>query len=248
MKRETLRHPKTFDLAARLNCRRPEALGYLRLLWDFTADVAPRGDVGKHPDGAIAGACDWPGKADEFVAALVASRWIDLDPTHRLLIHDWRDHCERWVKLKLERLGLAFAEPTTERSIEATTEPSHSRDQTNPTLTKPTQTNPAACAADSEPATIPACLASEPFTSAWSEWMAYRRERRLSSRLRTMRAQLESLAPLGPQAATECVRKSIRNGWAGIFPEGKTNGGRKSTSAEYNPDGAKHDPNFGQMR
>jgi hypothetical protein len=146
VKRETLRHPKTYDLAARLKCRRPEALGYLTLLWDFAAEVAPAGNVGKHSDGAIAGACDWDRDPSEFVDALLASGWIDRDAKHRLLIHDWPDHCERWVKLKLQRLNLDFAEPSIERSTEPTTEPpiepSPPRDQTYPNLPKPTQTKP----------------------------------------------------------------------------------------------------------
>ena len=92
MKRETLRHPKTFDLAARLKCSRPTALGYLTLLWDYTAEVATPGNIGKWSNGAIAGACDWHDDPDIFVGALVASGWLDEDDTHRLVIHDWADH------------------------------------------------------------------------------------------------------------------------------------------------------------
>ena len=54
MKRETLRHPKTYELAAKLGCDRPTVLGYLTLLWDFCGEVAPAGDKGKCWDYAIA--------------------------------------------------------------------------------------------------------------------------------------------------------------------------------------------------
>jgi hypothetical protein len=222
VKRETLRHPKTFDLAARLKCSRAEALGYLTLLWDFTSDVAPCGDVGKHPDGAIARACEWPGEPSEFVASLVASKFLDLDPTHRLLIHHWPDHCERWVKAKLEKLSLAFAVATVEVTTEPTVEASPPRDQPEPTRTNPTRTNPASVE-------IPPDLASPPFPAAWTDWIAYRSERRLSNRDRTLTLQLETLAPLGPAAAAECLKTSIRNGWQGIFPE-KGNGHGKPAS------------------
>ncbi|MCY2987003.1 MAG: hypothetical protein NTY19_03935 [Planctomycetota bacterium] len=67
--------------------------------------------------------------------------------------------------------------------------------------------------------TIPPALTGEPFSIAWAEWISYRRKRRLSSSELTMRAQLESLVPLGPVQAAECLRLSIRNGWQGIFPE-----------------------------
>ena len=146
MKRETLRHPKTFDLAARLNRSRPEVLGFLTLLWDFTADVAPSGNIGKHSDGSISRACDWDGDPSSFIDALVAAGYLDRDPDHRLLIHDWSDHCERWVKLKLEKLGLRFAVASTERSTEPSTDatigPSPPRDQTYPTQTNPNLPKP----------------------------------------------------------------------------------------------------------
>lgn len=137
MKRETFRHPKLLDLASRLGCSRPEAIGYLQLLWDFTAEYAIQGDIGKHADGAIARACDWQGSADEFVNALLDAGWLDEDETHRLLIHDWADHCERWVKLKLQKINKAIIEPTIEGSTEGDAEGSPSRDQS-----KPIQTNP----------------------------------------------------------------------------------------------------------
>lgn len=146
MKRETLRHPKTLDLAARLSVDRPTALGYLTLLWDFAADMAIQGDIGKWADGSIARACDWMGDPAEFMAALTDSGWVDFDTEHRLLVHDWPDHCERWVHLKLKKLGLDFVgsgctEASTERSIEPTTERSTGasppRDQTKPNQTKP---------------------------------------------------------------------------------------------------------------
>lgn len=144
MKRETLRHPKTYDLASRLGCSRPEALGYLTLLWDHVTEVAPRGDIGKWPDGAIAGACDYRGNAEAFVDALVDAGWLERHDTHRLIVHDWPDHCERWVKAKLQKLRLEFLECYA-RSVEATVEPtteepveaSPPRDRTEPNRTEP---------------------------------------------------------------------------------------------------------------
>jgi len=112
MLRATLRHPKTLDLAARLGCSRPEALGFLELIWDYAREFAPQGDIGKWPDGSIARACDWMEDPEEFIDAMVAAGWLDRDPTHRLMIHDWGDHCERWVKSKLKSLGLSLATPT----------------------------------------------------------------------------------------------------------------------------------------
>lgn len=86
---------------------------------------------------------------------------------------------------------------------------------------------------------LPPELDQPAFHAAWSEWIAYRKERRLTTRERTMSAQLHSLAPLGPSAAVECVRASIRNGWQGLFPE-------KCKAKNHGPTigpGQRHDPN-----
>jgi hypothetical protein len=140
MKRETLQHPKMLDLCARLECEPPMVIGYLQYLWNFAADYAPQGNIGKLPDGAIARACYWKGDPALFIQALIDSKWLDTDLEHRLLIHDWSDHCERWIKAKLEKLGLPFVVPTVERSAEATVEASPPRDQTKPNQTYPNQT------------------------------------------------------------------------------------------------------------
>ena len=143
MKRETFRHPKTLDLASRLGCSRPEAIWYLSLLWDFTAEYAIQGDIGKHANGAIARACDYSGDPEKFIAALVESRWMDIDPDYRLLVHDWSEHCERWVKLKAEKLGKSFIESFAKRSIKPSTEPPViDITEPSPYVTNPIQSNP----------------------------------------------------------------------------------------------------------
>ena len=151
MKRETHRHPKLLDLMSRLNCSRPAAIGYLTLLWDFTAEYAIQGDIGKHSNGTIARACDFDGAPDEFVQALTKAHWLDEDPDYRLLVHAWEEHCERWIKLKIEKLKKSFIKPYAVRSkevaVKASTEPSvepvagasPSRDQSNPIQSKPNQ-------------------------------------------------------------------------------------------------------------
>jgi len=161
MKRDALNHPKMLDFASRLDIQRSHAIGMLTLLFDFTSQYAPQGDIGKHRDGAIARACEWMGNADEFVTALVESGWIDKSATPgvRLRVHDWPEHCEQWVKLKLTKLkldflseysavdsppmqeGLAIAEPISVATAESIAEPiadgSASRDLAKPSLAKP---------------------------------------------------------------------------------------------------------------
>lgn len=126
MKKEALKHPKLYDLMARLDVSKATALGYLTLMWDFTEDSATPGNIGKWPDGSIARACEWTGDPAVFVLALVGSGWLNRHSVHRLIVHDWPDHCQRWVRAKLLRCGQTFLDcysnPTTEGTIEATVE------------------------------------------------------------------------------------------------------------------------------
>lgn len=207
MLKAALTHPKMRDLCARLDCSRPHALGMLILLWDFTRDFAPQGNIGKHPDGSIARACDWTGDASKFVDALVSSGWVDRHPDHRLLIHDWHDHAERWVRAKLVKLSLQFL--TTERSTVATVERSAGGSNGHsPPHAKPSQDSPS----QEEEVILPEWLDK----TAWREWEAYRKEARKPLRSTTIRQQLAFLQQQPNHAA--CIRQSVRNQWTGLFP------------------------------
>ncbi len=113
MKRGTPEHPKVFDLMEQLGCDRPAALGYLELLWHFTAKYAPQGDIGRFTDARIEAGIDWGGRGKpkgKLIRALVDSKWIDADAEYRLKIHDWSEHADEATKKKLVRSGLSFVE------------------------------------------------------------------------------------------------------------------------------------------
>lgn len=115
MKRGTPRHPKVYDLAERLGCDRPTALGYLELLWHFTAEMAPQGDIGRFSDKRIEAALDWVGRGKptgKLIESLTNSKWCDADEKYRLLIHDWKDHIDEGTRKKLVRASLCIHEPT----------------------------------------------------------------------------------------------------------------------------------------
>jgi hypothetical protein len=224
VKREAYRHPKMYDLAARLSCGRPAAIGYLQLMLDYAADTAPQGNIGKWPNAVIASACEWPGDPNDFMRGMMGAGWVDPCPTYRLVIHDLADHAERWWHLKLQKKGISFVVATVDGPIDRTTEASILLCSSLPTPSQ-TPTAPLLAKPDAAEVSIPASLDLPPFPAAWSDWLAYRLERRLSTRGRTMALQLDSLAPLGPAAAAECVKLSIRNGWQGLFPEKATAAG-----------------------
>lgn len=112
MKRGTLDHWKTQLLARKLNLHgRFRVAGILEALWHFTALYAPTGAIGTIPPAAVAA---WIGykDANRLMAALQATRWIDGSGT-AALIHDWPDHCEDSVHMRLARAHLHFADGST---------------------------------------------------------------------------------------------------------------------------------------
>jgi hypothetical protein len=106
LKRGTPDHPKTVHVQQLLGCLRHEVVGYLELLFHWTAKYSPRGDLGKWSDQAIADGVGWRGEPSALVAALVEAGWLDRDPQHRLLVHDWHEHADEAVKISLKRKGL----------------------------------------------------------------------------------------------------------------------------------------------
>ena len=67
---------------------------------------------------------------------------------------------------------------------------------------------------------LPESLAVDCFVTAWAEWVAYRRQAKFSPwKPVTIQAKWNELEALGPEAAAAAIRRSIANGWKGIFPE-----------------------------
>lgn len=84
-------------------------------------------------------------------------------------------------------------------------------------------------AADAAEVLVPQVLDTPSFRSAWAEWVAYRKERKLAAyKPATIRAQLAKLAEWGEAVAVEAIRESIRQNWQGIFePRAGPGGGKK---------------------
>lgn len=111
MKRGTPKHPKMYALAEALGVAHQFAVGIMEMLWIHAAQHTPSGDIGSLPDSAIAQAVGWPEKkAALLIGALTSkkSQWLDPDPVHRLVIHDWPDHCDEYTKKVLRRLDKDF--------------------------------------------------------------------------------------------------------------------------------------------
>lgn len=104
-------------LQRRLGLVTYECVGLLETLWWVTAQNAPQGDIGRLGDEEIAAMVEWRGDAVELVKALTETHWLEPSERHRLLVHDWADHCPRWVRSKL---GRADQEPISHINTVAT--------------------------------------------------------------------------------------------------------------------------------
>ncbi len=103
MKREAIGHTKMKRLCRRLDLPLWQAIGLLESIWQLTAREAPRGDLGKLRNEDIALAIDYRGDEDAMIDALVSTGWLNLDPEARLVVHDWADHADDAVHMRLAR-------------------------------------------------------------------------------------------------------------------------------------------------
>jgi hypothetical protein len=81
------------------------AVGILEKLWHFAINSAKRGDVGRHSDDVLAEAVGWYGEPAELVELLVVTGWLDIDPHHRLVVHDWDQHAPGFIKRNIAKSG-----------------------------------------------------------------------------------------------------------------------------------------------
>jgi hypothetical protein len=214
LKLDALDHPKTMDLADRLGVELPTAIGYLELLWAFTGKKTPQGDIGKWSDAVVAAACHWRGKPSDFVQALTEARFVDADPEHRLIVHDWHEHCPNWVRAKLKKDGTPFATPSTASNAASNDSSSASTNEG----TSRADLNQAK-RSEGKPGGASALVLHESLPmEAWDEWLSYRKGKRYPNDDLTLRKHLGVLAKLPTQVQREVIDTSINAGWQGIFP------------------------------
>jgi hypothetical protein len=122
MKREAHSHTKIKMLGRKLNLPHYACVGILETLWYLTARQTPQGDIGRISDEEIAVGIDFAGDPAHLIQSLVDSRWLDRSDEHRLIVHDWHEHDDDGVKLRLKRAELPFL------SVRKETEPEFCRD------------------------------------------------------------------------------------------------------------------------
>jgi len=109
MKREAVSHTKMKRLCRRMDIPVWQGVGLLESLWHLTAREAPDGAIGKLSDEDIALGIDYRGDEAALIECLVSSGWMDRNPDFRLVIHDWQDHADDAVHLRLARARAHFS-------------------------------------------------------------------------------------------------------------------------------------------
>jgi hypothetical protein len=107
--KEAVNHTKIKRLCRRMQIPQWQAVGLLESIWILTEFQAPAGDIGRLSNEDIAVGIEYGGDEDKMIADLVATGWLDSHLEHRLLIHDWPDHCADAIHMKLARKRLYFA-------------------------------------------------------------------------------------------------------------------------------------------
>ena len=100
---------KFLKLKRRLKIPQWQCVGLLESIWLIGQHSAKAGDIGKLSNEDIAASIEWEGDPDELIQNLVECGFLDTHPKHRLIIHDWSEHCPTWVKGNIHRAGASFA-------------------------------------------------------------------------------------------------------------------------------------------
>jgi hypothetical protein len=109
MKHGTHTLPKFIRLKRILQQPMCTVRGMLDAMWEYAYQAHPNGDLGADPADDIADVVEWPADARKLVAALIETHWLDVTPSGHLLIHDWPEHCEDAVHMRLARAHQFFA-------------------------------------------------------------------------------------------------------------------------------------------
>ncbi len=92
---ELARHPKVLRLARILKVNKAQAIGHLHLLWWWTLDFSPTGDLSAFTSCELGSAAEWQGDGDCFKKALQEAGWLDGD-----VIHDWPQYSGRLLAVR----------------------------------------------------------------------------------------------------------------------------------------------------
>lgn len=223
------RHPKTLRLAGRLRINKAQAIGHLHLLWWWTLDYAPSGELSAYASCEIAAAAEWTGDAEGFLRALKETGWLD----EGMRVHDWQDYAGKLLEEReRDRLRKRAARAAERRRVsgECPADVREESGRTVPNRTEPTGREGAGASrhgevrgvAEGEGALSPGGPGGEEwkaglrehgaFVAAWRDWEAHVTEAGRGLTRLQREAVLLECARQGPERAAEVIGFSIRRG------------------------------------
>lgn len=242
MKANTPELMKFKRLQRRLNDTRRGTVGLLESLWIGVAKNCPEGDVGRFSNEEIAIMVDWEGCPEQLVEALVECGWLDASEEHRLIVHDWAEHCPTYVrgglaKQRKEPIGASYRCNLNRSEVEPIGEPKATSSEvasTIPSLTKPNQAKPRERERD---------RASQEFQKTWNRWKMHSLDKGKAINGISEEMQLMKLCQAYPDESEQiaAIEHAIGMNWANINlggdhnrapPETKPNGRRQKTTFE----------------
>jgi hypothetical protein len=245
MKANTPELMKFKRLQRRLNDTRRGIVGLLESLWIGVAKNCPEGDVGRFSNEEIAIMVDWEGDPDQLIEALVDCGWVDVSDQHRLVVHDWAEHCPTYVrgglaKQRKEPIGTSYRSKLKQTEVEPIASPKANTSEvssTIPSLTKPNQTKPRE--RETEPGN-PLSLSSHgndsDFKQAWKAWVGKQAAKTGKMDRWTEQCQLKELERFSTEEAIAVVEYSTsRTNCVNLITNGdhrKTTTSKKSSFAE----------------
>jgi len=221
-------HPKFAELMAALNLPKFATLGCLEAIWHFTGRYAPQGNIGKYSDQAIERWVDWNGTPGKLVESLVNCRWIDRDPNHRLLVHDWHQHADKATKNALMRAKLPFSIPVV-RTADVLSTNTKPKSSTAYRLPEPEPVPAPEAKAKAAPPKAPLFVIPEWIPQeSWDDFEEMRNKARKPMTDRARAAIVKRLNELRKTgySVEEVLVQSITNVWADVYPLRERDAGR----------------------
>lgn len=229
MKAGTLEKLKFKRLRSVLGLPDWQLVGVLESVWQATYHNAPAGDIGRLSNQDIAACIGWTDDPDTLVNALVETGWLDTDPIHRLLIHDWEEHCAAWLKANFARHGKQFAQPTEQLTEQLTEQPTkhatkHAAMQGSaklpPNQAKPNLTNPRDTTVSKDaPPPFPSDIDSPQLREARDNWIGFKAESGHQYKPRALKALVTRMSKRarehGEQTVVDAIERAIGTPYKG---------------------------------
>jgi hypothetical protein len=219
-------HPKVIAIAAQLNKPELHIVGCLFKVWSWADQHSIDGNAIRVTDVTL----DRMVSLDGFSAALREVDWMT-GRANAISFPRFDQHNGQTAKNRAET-SLRVAKHRNAKPVTHVTQkplPEKRREEKNISSNEDITPTPLVSEANPKPKKrtsfdprtigIPNELNHPGFIHDWNRWIEYRLQIGSKPLEASWMSQISKLARYGPQIASEAIRRSIENGWKGLFPE-----------------------------